>query len=528
MAGKEPFRVAAGNKIPIPWPYTARGGSPEAKPITDQLAEQLQAIVKEHGIEQNGEFLQQKSRLGYKTQDILVVSTPDEPSESWRSAATDIQELFDKALRKKHTNLKIGVEIENKGRRNWDISYLIKPNTVEHEACMAVQDTVCETVERVLPGLWTSISYHMRGPRDAPKPRTPTIMIAVLPGSRHMWGTIELQIEMAINTVASSTSANIDLAIELVASKPMLLFDDEAPAEEYDEKTLPSFPTNGSSIGPRGAIDAGTLGTWIYFQPANSTKKQKAFLTCYQVISPGDPENRNKNNIEGIALNGNPVHAKILVDYPAPYDFSATKKSLLKQIAKGNDPQGKRVELINFFEKRAFVGEVKYASGKERLNAKGQRMDWAVVVFNHENTPHNKPLQLTDIHTEDVKCSNYIQPTEGEVVTSIGTPRKGEYVWKIGRSSKVTVGDINSVATTCYWHDERKPRKTREHEIRQLPGGQPFVSLGDSGSMVFNVKKEWIGMIWGAEPSYDAGYFTTAQDIIDDIKKTTGGTVTLM
>jgi hypothetical protein len=45
--------------------------------------------------------------------------------------------------------------------------------------------------------------------------------------------------------------------------------------------------------------------------------------------------------------------------------------------------------------------------------------------------------------------------------------------------------------------------------------------------MVYNLKGEWIGMAIAKVSLSDNGYITSAQDIIDDIQKTTRGTISL-
>jgi hypothetical protein len=70
--------------------------------------------------------------------------------------------------------------------------------------------------------------------------------------------------------------------------------------------------------------------------------------------------------------------------------------------------------------------------------------------------------------------------------------------------------------------------ETREIEIISLKSGEGWAFPGDSGAMVFNLQKEWVGMVFAADTGKEVGWITSAQDIIDDIKEMTSGEVTLV
>ncbi|KFY00598.1 hypothetical protein O988_03221 [Pseudogymnoascus sp. VKM F-3808] len=83
-------------------------------------------------------------------------------------------------------------------------------------------------------------------------------------------------------------------------------------------------------------------------------------------------------------------------------------------------------------------------------------------------------------------------------------------------------GRVNSMKRTVCWGDGVVSK-----EVEVLPFGTQFAEGGDDGSMVFNLKKEWVGMVVGGDSEY-AGYITPAADIIADIEERTGGTITLI
>jgi hypothetical protein len=45
--------------------------------------------------------------------------------------------------------------------------------------------------------------------------------------------------------------------------------------------------------------------------------------------------------------------------------------------------------------------------------------------------------------------------------------------------------------------------------------------------MVTNWNKEWVGIVMSGESTNDTAYMMLAQEILDDIKAKTGGTITL-
>lgn len=48
--------------------------------------------------------------------------------------------------------------------------------------------------------------------------------------------------------------------------------------------------------------------------------------------------------------------------------------------------------------------------------------------------------------------------------------------------------------------------------------GEQFAIPGDSGSMVTNQSKEWVGIVMSGESTGDTAYMMLAQEIIDDVK----------
>lgn len=69
---------------------------------------------------------------------------------------------------------------------------------------------------------------------------------------------------------------------------------------------------------------------------------------------------------------------------------------------------------------------------------------------------------------------------------------------------------------------------TEEYEFKTLHSSQEFALGGDSGSMVFNIEKEWVGMLFAADRNSELGFVTPVYELINNIKETIGGTITLL
>jgi hypothetical protein len=507
-----------------------RVGSDEANEIANSLRSRYERILQDYGIHVHTtgvQVLVPKDDT-YRSRDTLIIYTYDEDSQRWKEAATEIQEILDKALEERTAKIEIRVEIRNPDKMYRDTSSIIRPGTTIHEACMKVESAVYKVVKKSCPNDWTSISYWMRGPSCArdDKDRKPTVIVTVTPRTTSLWWFVEDQVVEAVDSVGP---LGVDLYVEILPGYAQLLLSQEMkPPNPIIYRYLQETPVNGVSIGARGAsMEAGSLGTWVYFQPAGSAKKQKCFLTCYHVIAPGDPAHRASNDFHGIGLNGRKVEKYIKVDYPAPFDATPTKAALQSEVAQGKDPNGKKAQILNVIDKyisAGGIGSVIYASGYLYLNSKNRRMDWALVgVYSPNSFQQNKPPSgFTYLQLWNGKLEYEVRPDE--VVTNIGTPVKGEWMAKIGRSTGTTVGEVNSLETAVHWQNGKE---STEISVGSAVGGSDFVNHGDSGAMVFNLKKEWIGIALGKLSTNDSGIVTSAQDLIDDIKARTGGTISL-
>ncbi|KIN07468.1 hypothetical protein OIDMADRAFT_174437 [Oidiodendron maius Zn] len=526
FAAKDPFRVAPGNKIPVPWPYASRRASDRAVEIADTLRSDYMKVLSDFGIKPRDTYVRALFADYEQPRDTLVINTHDEDPQSWKEAATVIQGMLDDTIRRQAHGFKISVEIRNDTKMYADVSSTIKHNSLAHQACMQVEQAVFEQVTKSCPGQWRVISYHMRGPPAwETGDQKPTIMVRIAPGAKSFWSFIESQI---IAVVESVDSLDIKLHVEILPGFAIPSGSQEvSPSTPLVLRNLPETPVNGSSIGARGAEQAGTLGVWVDFHAAGSVEKQRCFLTCHHVISPGDPANKSFNDQFGIGLYGQQVETPIKIDYPAPSDATATKQLLQKEIALGNDEDGQKAQTINIIDKHVSaggIGFVIHASGNKDRNKDDRRMDWALVrTHGSSSSQCNKPPAATFSPWQLFNGKLEYKVNTGEVIFKSGSLVKGDWVAQVGRY-RVRAGEVNAMEAYIHWDNGLI---SKEIVIEELERGQSFAEPGDSGAMVINLKKEWVGMLHGRASQENFGFVTPTMELMDDIKAKTGGSISL-
>ena len=272
--------------------------------------------------------------------------------------------------------------------------------------------------------------------------------------------------------------------------------------------------------------NAGTLGTWVSFHRPDGVK-QVCFLTCCHVISPGDPGNRTTIERDGIALNGKKAISPIIVDYPAPFDTEATKVILGSSISRGEDREERMKRSLDVIEKHISnggFGAVLHASGTFRKNINERRMDWALVRCHDPSTiGKNRPShgRFTSRQLGNRPVLYEVEPDE--IVQKSNSLIDGMWVTKSGRTTGVTTGEVHAMRAIINWQNGMT---TREIVVLGLAGD--FVDCGDSGAMVTNLNKEWVGMVIGKDSSRTWAIVTSVEDLRDDINKGTGGSISLL
>jgi hypothetical protein len=455
------------------------------------------------------------SRKGmFQPRDTIILDTRDQNVDMWKGAATMVQQMVDELSTKK-----ICVEIRNEVKMYRDVSTAITPNSAIHIACQAAEPIVHDEVKKSCPGLWTSISYSMRGPNDSVT-RKATVIVSMAPGAKSVWGLVEAKIVKRL--------AHLDLAIELMPGRAMLLISQEMmPSQPFVLGDLPPMPVNGSSIGPRGcATQAGSVGAFVNFR-VNGKADEKCILTCFHVIADENSTYRRTLDSEGIGLNGRQVDIDIIIDYPAPLDAVMTARVLQQDISQGNDTDGTKADTLHVINRHVAaggIGKVIHASGL-CTNRNGHRMDWAIVrLHDQKSTQENKPPPANFSLPELFNGRLTYKVGADEVVLRCGTLDNGHWASKIGRTTDVTAGEVNAMSITVHWANGTE---SKEISVVSAIAAAPFAHNGDSGAMVFNLQKEWVGMVIGKLSHDDVVYVTLVQELIDDIREKTGGIIFL-
>lgn len=519
-AAKDEFRAAPEGKFALTWPYDWSRPSPEAVKVAGSMEDSCRAILQDHGIALYHMQMQGLSPRGmFRPQDTLVLSTHADDTSNWKAAATIVQQRLDEIS----PEAKIRVEIRNEDKRYRDVSSIIIPNTPAHIACQEAEPIIYEEVQKNCPGLWTTISYHMRGPPEQTEDRQPTVIISMTPKARSIWDLVETNIRNGL--------AHLDIAVELVPGRAMLAISEEMmPPPQLVLRNLAPMPLNGSSIGARGlATQAGTVGAFVNFRASGQEEVERCFLTWQHVIIDNDGSALHGVGFHGVGLYGREAEVNIAVDYPAQYDEVKTRRVLQDEITSNEDESGSRagtISIINRHLEAGGIGRVIHASGLQKQDSTGRRMDWAIVrLHDQKSLLLNKPPPANFSPVDLFFGALNYEVSADEVVSRCGVVSKGGWVSKTSRTTGITAGEVSAMKMTIDW---RNGMQSKETQVNSILGGKHFGRGGDSGAMMFNLHKEWIGMLVGVLTQDDAGFMTPVQELLSDIREKTGGTVSLV
>lgn len=285
-------------------------------------------------------------------------------------------------------------------------------------------------------------------------------------------------------------------------------------------------PTNGSSIAPSDCIDAaGTLGPVVNYRAAGMEEFKLCFLTCYNVIASGDLARKETNDIFGIGLGGRKVDYKIDIDYPAKYDANETRR-FHKSITDRGEESGRElsIERLDKLAAQGPLGQVRFASGY-RLTDTNHRMDWALVELDPTRPVQN--LLPVEAHFKNSVFRNVprrFTVQKGEIVQVTNNSLDSIWYGKVGRTSNCTGGEHGLIKRAIRWDDGAV---SHEYEFKTQDAYDRFAQVGDAGSLVLNIKKEWVGMLFAMERSTGIGFVTPAFELLRDIEETTGGNIRL-
>lgn len=533
MALLEPYRIAPGNKIPVPMPIERRRVSELGQTVFANTENAWRGILEAHGIHLHSAMSFSIWRRGFseEAKDTLILSTGDSSDNGehmavWHKAVTAVYNLIRKTADR--LGLQFRVEIRNEAHRYKDASFGIPQGTALAQVLSDIQEIVTAKVAAFLPGIWRSVSCRMRGRRDDIETHRPTIMILVTPKSSHFWGILFREIEQAITAFKTP---DIEVFLEIATSllHPAVLSKDLEPPLPEAQYPLPDIAKNGASIGPRSTLDAGSLGVWLWFYPKDNAEKKACFLTCYHVVANGEKDRirRRRNDTQGIGRGGVITKKPIKIDYPAPFDHNVTKETIQKAIEAQPEPQqlcAQSMRTLDRYRSADGIGYVEYASGV-RKNLAGHRMDWALVMVNEEIMlgQNHVPIKPEFSHAE-LFFGLVTRPewSLDQVVSDFAAPKSGDWVIKTGRSTHGRVGkvmgsikaDVNIPSTGFI---------SKEFFVMDALIGHAFAMGGDSGSMVVNHEGKWVGIVTSVDPLDDITFITTSNAIMEDIEEHTGG-----
>ncbi|KAL5350771.1 hypothetical protein ACLOAV_004340 [Pseudogymnoascus australis] len=520
VAKKDPFRVAPTGKIPVSWPHDDK---------THHFTGDRYTVFNE---------ALEDSFPAAEDQTVIFFTLDTETDTSrWQEAVDYIYEMVNEAAAKAGKTM--GVELENPFNSCTDISSTICPGTSLYRSLLQIEPVVLAEVRKLCPGVWTSIAYHNRQNKFAVTVgvgiQQPTVIVYVMPGSLASWGEVEAHIRRAIEAVP--VEEDVEIALDIL---PGFNNPSTAPSKAYTPTTshhprfqfdIPHVPILGASIGPQlSDTDSGSLGAIVNFHPRGGGEPRKCFLTAYHVIASGDPIGRAVNDEHGIGLDGRAVDRRIEIASPACCDGEHTKEKLAGFVKTSTNPKKScYAELVAFIEREGVIGEVIHASGLRYSSAGDRRcrMDWALVALHPaKDGVLNLPPSASRFshpysdHEESPPYNYYTKP--GDVISRSGELTAFSWAAKFDRGAWGTTGQVNGMKRTVCWGDGVVSK-----EVEVIPLEFSFAEGGDDGSMVFNAKKEWVGMVVGGDSEY-AGYVTPAANIIADIEARTGGTITLV
>ncbi|OBT86573.1 hypothetical protein VE02_05098 [Pseudogymnoascus sp. 03VT05] len=542
-ASKDTYRVAPFGKIPLPWPYSHGMASEKAAEMREIFEIVVQEILQKYHVTSSTTRVMRMWRRGLHStaKDTLIISTDDTDTTMWSFAVDDIYDTVSPWATE--VGLPFRVEIRNQILMYTDISTAPLYEEGVEDVMSQIEPVILAKVKSLISDSWKSVTVHGRQPLTAPRgdrdSNTTTVVILVQKGAVSLWDYVEEQLCQIVDGIAPP---GMRIALEILPANfvPSVVVDME-PGPPKTLIDVPSAPTNGSSIAPQSIrTEARSMGPVVMFKPAGSSRQYKAFLTCYHVVAPGDERNSDWNDNHGIGFNDLP-RPPIRMSWPARYDVECTMTDYARKIADGTNTQEfcarKMLERATFagrFPPSATIGEVLYASGKTH-NAQGNKMDWALIVFNPagpgDGAKNELPLPVVipePFNTRNDKFEYEARP--GDVVSGIGKPDpkypvRSTWVGYVGRSSGAVGGQVVKLSNPVRWADGTT---TPEIEVASLASGINFTTGGDSGSLVFDFHHRWVGMVITAETFQGLGYITAADAIIEDIERRTGGKLTLL
>ncbi|KAI4126486.1 MAG: hypothetical protein LQ347_004953 [Umbilicaria vellea] len=441
--------------------------------------------------------------------DTVVIESVNEDPSSFKQAATEIAGILTAAGRPEFS---FQVEIRNPKLMAANSSRPLPDDRLLLRALEDAQQSILQRVKLYCGQTWTSIAFHMRGNRLQPDDLCkPTVVVFCKPGSTCDFEALELALRVLLDPIGWTTDIRpgflswcIQPTIQL--SLPLIYRSD-----------LPLKPEHGSSIGVRGnTTQAGSVGCWLTLKLADGTELP-VLLTCYHVVVSEDKVVKDKIDQEGMHYGD--TTRKVVVQYPAAFDLDANVKDVEDKAT---------YDKLKHLSLTSEIGYVIAASGV-RVNSRGRRMDWALILspdtYRKNTLPSN--ATLTNRAAYPVGGLTAYKVAEGEEVRGFSQMKADAWLVKKGRTSGVTSGWVSKLDRLVQW--ESIKTVSYEHEVTGLV--EDFADPGDSGSMVTDEHGGLAGILIGKDlcsNDLDPGFVTPFHEIHEDVMLyTNGGTLSL-
>ena len=576
-------------RVPLPLPLYLK--KPRA-PISDllstnsKLRQEIFAQLHRHFVYPYVVQFVLQSKPGYPgqgSQEVLAlhiqVDMPDDAGRrEWSPAKRAVQSLLED-----YGLTDAEVEIWDPSRCYEPILLHMHPNESHIGLYESVRQEIVLYVDQKLGRSWNSMClYRVRANRKILS-TTHDIVITVDALTHHDWAALRAAILRILDSVNSTREQPIGVQIipgitDFASQPDTKSQDQERPRWSFLENpALKENPGIGASIGVEGSLGGGTLGGYMTLSIAGQT--HRGFLTNSHVVAPpvdASPELEKRYDIRGVSLDDDlldPVRTRVhwmtIKDIDATKDAIKERREYLLNTAQdlkatiaeceemGRDHRaqdrrlgaiGERLDSIESATRicssmpRA-MGAILFSSGRG-LSATGYILDTAFVkvpeadsaMWNHcldsNKLPKStaaglfKKLPGDYSHRTDGKEDVYLEPS---AITGIGPLIKGNWYFKIGRTTDITTGichgteayvNLGGMRTKYDTLGRRGAYEdvgfTTEYVIlgsqtKADEGAHLFSDSGDSGSFIIDHNGQVVAKLFGfiksmCGPSLSADY----------------------
>ncbi|KAL2852085.1 hypothetical protein BJY01DRAFT_244698 [Aspergillus pseudoustus] len=334
---------------------------------------------------------------------------------------------------------------------------------------------------------------------------------------------------------------------------------DSIIAREEDCQRAPSM---GAPLSPSlQKYGNGTLGAWVEVQLPGTHTYIPFAITCSHCCFP--PEEAlpaagvtvvRKWKAEGVRINDAQAKDKLTVNVPNPTAIRSGIARVNEEITKIE--KNKKYKMVQQLKAQdEFImpqDETTWAGHRKRLGElEEERKLLADFVKNKlyvfgsvfAASGLREVISTTDSSTMSIRNWALVQPKGHRAVGINGVtapprtlsfsqlrdfteslPDHGDDLFKVGRATGFTKGKYHGLRSCTvakrFVNGLEQEFKTWEHVV-SAPG-DIFLFPGDSGSLVFNMDGEVVGMLFGGTWCGGVAYFTSTKDLLHDIRKLTG------